>query len=217
MSNNIIKVSNLKFAYNNKFVLNNISFEVCKGDFFIISGQNGSGKSTLLKLITGILKPTSGGVFCGEKISYVSQKASSFNLDFPVNVYEIIASVLYNPRKLFSFKSREYIQEKVSFYLEKVGLSGKEKSMIGKLSGGQQQKVFIARALAEARPVIILDEPTVGIDYKSVKDICKLLQELNQEGYTIVIVTHDISSIYQYANKNLHIDNNGRASIEILK
>lgn len=218
----ILEVNNLCFNYPDKSILDNISFNLDKGDFLCIVGTNGTGKSTLLKLILNILKPSGGEIkIIGEnstkfasfdKISYVSQKATGFNADFPATVEEIVALGLYSKKGFLKLPKAED-KIKVKKALERVGMEAYSKKLIGQLSGGQQQRVFIAKALVNSPEIIFLDEPTVGIDIKAVDSICCLLAELNQSGITIVMVTHDISSILYHSNKVLHLTEDGKARI----
>jgi zinc transport system ATP-binding protein len=195
---------------------------VDKGDFLCVVGTNGTGKSTLLKLILNRLTPVEGEIkLFGElsqkfrdykKLAYVSQKATDFNADFPATVEEIVSLGLYSRRGLFKPYSKQD-REKVRDALERVGMYDYHKKLIGQLSGGQQQRVFIAKALVSDPEIIFLDEPTVGIDIKAVDSICCLLGELNSAGITIVMVTHDISSILYHSNKVLVLSEDGSGEI----
>lgn len=218
----VLEVKNLSFSYPDKSILHRLSFQVEKGDFICIVGTNGTGKSTLLKLILNRLSPTEGeiklfGVLSQKfkdykKIAYVSQKATDFNAGFPATVEEIVALGLYSRRGLFKGYSRED-RAKVRSALERVGMYDYHNRLIGLLSGGQQQRVFIAKALVSDPEIIFLDEPTVGIDIKAVDSICCLLGELNAGGLTIVMVTHDISSILYHSNKVLVLSEDGMGEV----
>lgn len=218
----ILEVKNLSFSYPDKSILHRLSFSVEKNDFLCIVGTNGTGKSTLLKLILNRLTPTEGEVrLFGmnsqkfrdyKKIAYVSQKATDFNADFPATVEEIVSLGLYSRRGLFKLPQKED-KEKVKNALERVGMYDYRTRLIGRLSGGQQQRVFIAKALVSEPEMIFLDEPTVGIDVKAVDSICCLLGELNGSGLTIVMVTHDISSILYHSNKVLVLSEDGSGEI----
>lgn len=205
---NIIEIENVSFGYdNNKDVLKNINLQIHKGDYIGFVGPNGSGKTTLIKIIIGLLKFKSGAIkLFGEnlenfkdwhKIGYVSQKISDFDKNFPVTVAEVVLMGRYSSRKLgqrMTKEDRELSQEA----LDKVGMRDYQERLIGDLSGGQMQRVFIARALVSNPEVIFLDEPTTGIDEKSEKDFYQLLQKLNKEmGITLVIVSHDIEKLTQ--------------------
>ncbi len=218
----VLQVKNLSFNYPDKSILHRLSFEVEKNDFICIVGTNGTGKSTLLKLILNRLTPTEGEIkLFGElsskfkdykKIAYVSQKATDFNADFPATVEEIVSLGLYSRRGLFKPYSKED-KQKVKKALERVGMYDYHNKLIGLLSGGQQQRVFIAKALVSEPEIVFLDEPTVGIDIKAVDSICCLLGELNKSGLTIVMVTHDISSILYHSNKVLVLSEDGHGKI----
>jgi zinc transport system ATP-binding protein len=215
----IIEVNNLNFGYYDNLILNNISFSVEKGDFAGIIGANGSGKSTLIKLLLKILTPLNGEIkLLGEnlssfkrwdKIGYISQKVNSFNNSFPATVEEIVSANLFTKIGLFKFPKKHH-REQVYHALELVGMQDYGKRLIGNLSGGQQQRVFIARVLVSDPEIMILDEPTVGIDAKSEEAVYCLLARLNRElGITVVMVTHDISAITIHANKLICLGEKG--------
>jgi len=222
MSQNIIEVSNIAFSYNNRRVLRDASFSVAEGDFLGIVGPNGAGKSTLLKLILGILPPESGSIllegqspkqYDGRKrIAYVSQRVLSFNADFPATAGEVVALGLYNGFRFGFRRKSETLQVRTA--LEKVGLAGMENKLLGKMSGGEQQRVFIARALVKDPRILFLDEPTVGIDVDTTGSICCLLGDLNKAyGITVLMVTHDMSAIVGHANRILDFRRNGRVHL----
>jgi zinc transport system ATP-binding protein len=218
----ILEVKDLSFSYPDKSILHRLTFSVEKGDFLCISGTNGTGKSTLLKLILNELSPTEGSIKINgvaahkfkdyEKIAYVSQKATSFNKDFPATVQEIVSLGLYPINKMLHFRTKKD-NALIDEALARVGMQDYKKRKIGQLSGGQQQRVFIAKALISKPELIFLDEPTVGIDIKAVDSICCLLGELNQSGITIVMVTHDLSSIMYHSNKMLILSEDGSGEI----
>lgn len=219
---NVLEVKDLSFSYPDKSILHRLSFNVEKGDFLCVVGTNGTGKSTLLKLILNILQATEGEIrLLGKtsdkfrdysKIAYVSQKATAFNRDFPATVEEIVTLGLYS-QKGFLKRYNKADREKVDAALKRVGMYDYRKRKIGYLSGGQQQRVFIAKALVSSPEIIFLDEPTVGIDIKAVDSICCLLGELNKSGITIVMVTHDISSILYHSNKVLVLSEDGHGEM----
>lgn len=215
----IIEVSNLSFGYEQKLILDNISFSVDKGDFLGIIGPNGSGKSTILKLILKMLVPLSGEIkLLGSnlhkfnmwhKIGYVSQKANAFNTSFPATVGEVVGANLFSKVGLFKPLQKQHIH-KVDHALELVGMQNFKNSLVGNLSGGQQQRVFIARVLVSDPEIMFLDEPTVGIDAKSEEAVYCLLAKLNKElGISVVMVTHDINAITTHASKIACMDDNG--------
>ncbi|NEU30714.1 metal ABC transporter ATP-binding protein [bacterium LRH843] len=220
----IVDIKDVSFYYGNRNVLEHISLTVKEGSFLGIVGPNGSGKSTLIKLILGLLQPHSGEVrLFGEpvtnfrkrdKIGFVSQKANSFNSGFPATVFEVVSMGLYGKVGLFRFLTAEH-KKKVYEAIDLVGLTEYTKQNIGELSGGQQQRVFIARALVSDPELLILDEPTVGIDVNNVRQFYDLLDRLNQEKkITLIMVTHDIGAMTDHVtnvaclNKHLHFHGN---------
>lgn len=216
----IIEIKHLFYRYERDTVLEDINLDVPDGSFLAIVGPNGSGKSTLLKLILGLLKPHKGEIFLfgqeinkfkdWQKIGYVSQKANSFNTGFPATVFEVVASGLTKKLGLFKFFKKEH-SKKVNEVLEAVGMKEFSSRNIGELSGGQQQRVFIARALVSEPSLLILDEPTVGVDAENVSSFYQMLGELNKSrDITLLLVTHDIGTISDKVshvaclNKHLH-------------
>lgn len=220
----IIQINQLSYHYDKENVLKNIQLTVPNGSFLAIIGPNGSGKSTLLKLILGLLKVQEGDIrLFGEDISrfknweligFVSQKANSFNSGFPATVYEVVGSGLTKKIGLFKFMKQDD-HRKIKDAIESVGLTKFMNRNIGELSGGQQQRVFIARALVSDPKLLILDEPTVGVDAQNVQSFYDLLEELNKvRGITLILVTHDIGTISDKVtqvaclNKHLHFHGN---------
>lgn len=210
MSKNIIEVKDLYFSYEHQKVLEDVNLTVNQGDFLGILGPNGSGKTTLIKLLLGLLKPQQGSIrlfgkrmnrFDRSLIGYVSQKSTHFNRGFPATVKEVVASGLYGKLGLFH-RMKPVHAEKVNQVIESVGLTHIKDHNIGKLSGGQQQRVFIARALVSNPQLLILDEPTVGVDVKSTEEFYEILTNLHQEmGYSLILITHDIGVVTTYVNK----------------
>jgi zinc transport system ATP-binding protein len=204
MSSHVIKCEGVSFAYEKEQVLQDINLTVEEGEFLGIIGPNGSGKSTLIKLILHLIKPQTGKIEVFGKrvqnqkdrshIGYVSQKANSFQRGFPATVREVVASGLYGKLGLLRWMKKED-WKKVEEAIEWVGLSAFADRNIGNLSGGQQQRAFIARALVSEPKLLILDEPTVGIDVKSAKQFYDFLVELHQQTeLTLVLVTHDMQA-----------------------
>ncbi|RFU65727.1 metal ABC transporter ATP-binding protein [Peribacillus glennii] len=216
----IIEVKDISYKYAEDHVLEHVSLNVPEGAFLALVGPNGSGKSTLLKLILGLLKLQSGKIkLFGEdirmfkdwdQIGFVSQKANSFNTGFPASVFEVVQSGLTKKIGLFAFPKKKH-REKVLDALKSVGMLGFQDRNIGELSGGQQQRVFIARALVSEPKLLILDEPTVGVDSRHVHEFYQLLGELNKKsGITLILVTHDVGTVTDKVshvaclNKSLH-------------
>jgi len=215
----IIEMNNVSFRYEDREVLSHINFAINEGDFIGLVGPNGGGKTTLVKLLLGIEKPTIGSIrLFGEKIhkfknkstiGYVSQKANSFNKGFPATVEEVVSMGL-TPKTGYFKRLKPTDKKRIKEVIDQVGMSNYASKNIGDLSGGQQQRIFIARALVSEPSILILDEPTVGIDAKNVETFFDLLDELNKQAITLLLVTHDIGTMTQHAtdvaciNKTLH-------------
>ncbi|MFC3882942.1 metal ABC transporter ATP-binding protein [Bacillus songklensis] len=217
---NVIEIKDLFFQYDRQAVLEDINLMIPKGAFLGLVGPNGSGKSTLIKCILGLQKPYRGTIrLFGQdiqkfkdwnKIGFVSQKANSFNTGFPATVFEVVSTGLTSKLGLFRFMKSHH-KQKVLDAIAAVGMSEFVHRNIGELSGGQQQRVFIARALVSEPELLILDEPTVGVDAQNVQNFYKLLESLNKEhGITLLLVTHDTGTITEKVthvaclNKHLH-------------
>lgn len=211
----IINVDNVSYSYNSIKVLEDISFVVNRGDYVGIIGPNGSGKSTLLKIILGLIKPDKGRITISGKrlsnaldscrIGYVSQRISQESQDLPATLYEVVESGLVAKEKLFSNGKQN--REKILNAISISGLKGKENKLIGQLSGGQRQKAFVARAIASAPQILILDEPFVGVDLSSQDEFYRFLKKLNvEQGLTIMFVSHDIDIISGQASRIIAIN-----------
>lgn len=201
----MLRVQNVYKSYRSdgeeNLVLKNLSFEIKKGEFVSILGRSGSGKSTLLSVLSTLLKPDKGDIiFDGTNI--VSLKEKSLNRlrmkDFSI-IFQFhhlmpymtaIENVLLPFMNKFS-KIEDETYQKAKLALEKVGLKGKEDRLPGQLSGGEQQRVAIARAIVKSPKVVFADEPTGSLDKKNGEEIIKILQELNNDGLGVVMVTHE--------------------------
>ncbi|MFA6004955.1 MAG: metal ABC transporter ATP-binding protein [Patescibacteria group bacterium] len=202
---NVIELRDVSFSYGSETVLDHVSLNVHKGDYVGVIGPNGGGKTTLIKILLGLLKPDSGSVrlFGSDieifkqrsKIGYVPQKATSFDNAFPASVFEVVSMGLYGKKGLFhGLEATD--REKIARALRQVEMLDYKDRIMSDLSGGQQQRVFIARALASHPEVIILDEPTVGVDAKTQASFYKLLKNLHQNfGLTLVLVSHDVEVV----------------------
>ncbi|UOQ43841.1 metal ABC transporter ATP-binding protein [Halobacillus salinarum] len=216
----IVTLNDVSFKYEREWVVKNVRLSIEPGQFLGLVGPNGSGKSTLIKLMLGLLKPDKGTIQLFGKpmkdfkdwkeIGFVSQKANSFNSGFPASVLEVVQSGLVSRIGTLRFFNRHH-KAKAMEALRLVEMEEFAQSTIGELSGGQQQRVFIARALVSDPKLLILDEPTVGVDKKHVADFYELLRKLNDEqGITLLMVTHDIGTITEHAthvvcmNKSIH-------------
>lgn len=204
---NCISVSNVSFHYGDNQVLEDVNFEVHCGDYVGLIGPNGSGKTTLLKIILGILEPSEGGVKMfghpvrqlpnKSEIGYVPQRVAQSDWQFPASVQEIIESgrtPKLGLRRTLNAKDRKAIEKAIKV----TGVDAYRDRLIGQLSGGERQRVFIARALAGEPKVLILDEPTVGVDLESQEKFYTLLCELNKKhDLTVILVSHDIDVVAQ--------------------
>ncbi len=199
----MIEIKNLCFSYNNSqnFLIDNLSLTIDKESYVSIIGANGSCKSTLIKLILNLLTPQKGDIHLNsKKIGYVPQMFESFNSSFPVTVSEILNA----HRNVLKIKDKESINEA----LRKVGMLEYKNSLIGNLSGGQKQKVFIARAILANEDILILDEPSTGVDSKSMKEIYGFIASLNKKnGVTVISVEHNLEAALQNSTHILTMDN----------
>ena len=165
----MIEANNLFFSYNGSppYVLSGINLEINNGEYVSVLGANGSGKSTLMRLILKFLKPNRGSILVQtNKIGYVPQRNDFSNSDFPITVYETLNSY----RRLLKVKNKDIIEET----LEQVGMSNFASALMGTLSGGQSQKILIARSLIGDPDLLILDEPSTGVDINSQREIYSL-------------------------------------------
>ena len=193
----IYRVRDLRFSYGKNEVLKGVNLSVKQGDFLAFIGANGSGKSTLIKLLLGIEKPTSGTIeYDGKplgkgtdfsRISYVPQLMVA-SYDFPITVKELVDLGLYG-EKLTADERERRIDDALSL----VDLEGFHDRLYGALSGGQRQRVLIAKSLISMTDVLILDEPTTGIDFKAREELFHILRHLHDiHGITILMITHEL-------------------------
>jgi len=210
-ANPVVELEGVSYSYGRQRVLDRVNLSVERGDFVGVIGPNGSGKTTIAKLILGLLKPDSGTVrLFGEDISrfrdakrigYVPQKATGFDQNFPATVFEV-ASMGRIPRagmlKQLSAGDNAAVERALSL----TGMLPLRDRRIGELSGGQQQRVFIARALAAEPDLLILDEPTVGVDAEAQHSFYSLLKQLNKDlGMTLILISHDVGMVSENVNK----------------
>lgn len=220
MKDSVIRLENVSFSYEDKPVLDDINLDIKRGMFLGLVGPNGGGKTTLINIILGLLRPDKGNIFMLDQpiqqfknwnqIGFVSQKANTFNKGFPATVFEVVSMGLTAKLGYFKWMNRK-TKQTVMEAIDLVGMSDYAQRNIGNLSGGQQQRVFIARALVSQPKLLILDEPTVGIDYQNVERFYKLLHKLNkEENITLLLISHDTGVMTEYAsdvaclNKTMH-------------
>jgi zinc transport system ATP-binding protein len=188
-----IQVTNLTFGYDYRTVLKDVSFKLNSGDFLAVVGNNGCGKSTLIKCILGINKVGPNQIRLDDidittysnfiNIGYVPQKFDDFNYEFPITVNEILTAS--NIKKI----SEDMMLE----LLDRIGILKLQNENINNLSGGQLQRVFIVRSLMNDPKLLILDEPTVGVDRVNVEAFYKTLNDLNKDGITVILISHNIN------------------------
>jgi zinc transport system ATP-binding protein len=197
----IVRLEKIYFSFKDYNILENISLSIYKNDLHAIIGPNGGGKTTLLKIILGILKPTSGKVLLfndkpentRKYVGYLPQ-VMSLDLSFPVNVFDLVLMGIY-PGLFKKYSPQDY--RAVDEALEIVEMQKYKYAHINILSGGQFQRVLIARALVKKPRLLLLDEPTSGIDSKVQKDFYRFILNLSKD-MAIVFVTHDISAVSAY-------------------
>ncbi len=203
----IISVSGLSVSYEKKRVLTNIFLEMEAGKIYGIVGPNGAGKSTLFKAILGLVESNTGTVKVNDKkietqrreVVYVPQK-NDVDWTFPATVFDIVLMGRYPHKKIFQRLSKAD-KAMAMDALEEVGMTEFRDRQIGELSGGQQQRVFLARALCQEADIFFLDEPFVGVDMLTEEKIIQILKRLAEEGKTLLVVHHDLSTVEDYFDK----------------
>ena len=203
----LLSFENIAIGYDNNPIVENLSFAVEEGDYLTILGENGAGKSTLLKTMLGLTKPLSGKiVFDAEvkktDIGYLPQQ-TVVQKDFPASVWEIVISGCLSKNGLRPFYSKKD-KEAAEANIKRLGLEQLKKRCYRELSGGQQQRVLLARALCASDKILVLDEPVTGLDPKVTVQLYDLIDSLNKEGVTIIMISHDLQAL-QHANKVLHL------------
>lgn len=199
-----IELHNVSVSYRETHALWNIDFSLPEHNMIAIVGPNGSGKTTMLKSVMGLIPINTGFIqVLGDeldrvrsRVAYVPQRGS-VDWDFPINVFDTVLMGRYTSRKLFSRYSKED-KEIAMDALRKVQMESFRSRHISQLSGGQQQRVFIARALAQQADLYLLDEPFAGVDKATEQSIFELLQDMRNEGKTILVVHHDLQSVLEY-------------------
>lgn len=204
----LIKAENLTLGYDGKAVVSGLSFDVALGDYLCIVGENGSGKTTLMKTLLGLIEPISGEITLGvglkkDEIGYLPQR-TDLQKDFPATVEEIVLSGRQGKHGFVSFYNRED-RDAARESMELLGITDIKKASYRSLSGGQQQRVLLARALSATQKVLLLDEPVTGLDPNVTEDMYKVIKELNEEGITIIMISHDLEKAVEYANRILYL------------
>ena len=187
-------------------VAKGLDFTVAEGDYLCILGDNGAGKSTLVKAILSLHEPLSGSLeftFPRSEIGYLPQR-TEVRRDFPSSVWEVVLSGCVNSlshRLFYGRKDRMTAEAN----LERMEISDLRKQSFSNLSGGQQQRVMLARALCAAKKVLLLDEPVAGLDSHTSSELYRLIDSLNEDGMTVIMVTHDVHPALNSAGKILHL------------
>jgi zinc transport system ATP-binding protein len=212
----VLDIEGLGYRYKSTAVLDDITFRVRAGDYLGIVGPNGSGKSTLIKAVLGLVEPDRGSAaLFGSplprfnewwRVGYLPQRLKFFNPNFPATVEEIVRLGLLASKKLPRV-TKKGDDEAVDTTLQLMGITAIRRRLIGDLSGGQQQRVLLARAVVGEPELLILDEPTTALDPDTRENFYMLLEHLNRElGTTVILVTHDTWSIGKYATRFLYLD-----------
>jgi len=212
--NSVIAFNNVTVSYNHRVVLDRIDFSLGNGEFIYLIGQTGAGKSSFLRLIYRDLLPNEGSVQVAgmdvsslpdKKVPLLRRRLGIVFQDFQLlpdrTVYENVAFALQVTRE-----KKSYIKQRALEVLGMVGLSHKRKSMPEDLSGGEQQRVVIARALANEPRIMLADEPTGNLDPRASSEIMELLKQINNRGMAVLMVTHDYDTVKQYPFKTLKLD-----------
>jgi len=204
----LINCKDLTLGYEGRPILGPLSFEVNAGDYLCVVGENGSGKTTLMRTLLGLQRPLGGGISLGDglkknEIGYLPQQ-SAIQRDFPATVREVALSgcqARLGRRALYSREDKALAEAN----LQRMGMAEHRQRSYRALSGGQQQRVLLARALCAAEKLLLLDEPVSGLDPKVTAEMYALIKSLNDEGTTIIMISHDISAALRYASHVLHI------------
>lgn len=203
-----ITCRDLTIGYETGAVVENLNFSVESGDYLYIVGENGAGKSTLMKTLLGLIAPLKGEVTFGDglkqnEIGYLPQQ-TVFQRDFPASVKEIVRSGCQGRMGLRPFYGRAE-KERAEQAMRQMGISDYARRCYRELSGGQQQRVLLARALCATEELLVLDEPVAGLDPKVAVELYRLIEELNEGGITIIMISHDVEAAVRYAKHILHI------------
>ncbi len=198
---------NASLGYEGRAIVTGLNFTVCAGDYLCIVGENGSGKSTLMKTILNLIPLVSGSIrmenLSASEIGYLPQQ-TQVQRDFPASVMEIVCSGFQGKRAMRPFYTRQEKQTAL-INLEKLGMHGFERRCYRELSGGQQQRVLLARALCATEKCLLLDEPISGLDPKAAAQMYELIEQLHQEGITVIMISHDVGAALADATHILHI------------
>ena len=228
MSEPIVEIRDVTFAYNGETALEDVNFDIRQGDYIAMIGPNGGGKTTLLKLMLGLLKPDKGRIrvmgqpasHAAPNLGYVRQDVH-IHSNFPITAIDVVLMGKLDRNKRWGRTSAANRKEAMSA-LERLEMADHAEKKIGELSGGQRQRVFIARALVTDPKLLLLDEPTASIDTKGQAEFFAMLKDLNKD-VTILVVSHDLFAISRYVksvacvNRQLHYHNQAEITGEMLE
>ena len=227
MSGPVVEIRDVAFGYDGEAVIEDVNLEVNRGDFLAMIGPNGGGKTTLLKLMLGLLQPGKGSIRvlgraplkAAPHVGYVPQDAHA-NRSFPITALDVVLMGMPLTRGWWRPTSRSDRREAMEA-LDRLEVSQLAERRIGVLSGGQRQRVFIARALVSRPELMLLDEPTAGVDTRGQADFFEMLRALNRE-ITIIVVSHDLLAVSRYVksvacvNRRLHYHNQAEITGEMM-
>lgn len=203
-----ITIRDLSLGYDAHSIVEGLNFTVNAGDYLCIVGENGSGKTTLMKTLLHLQEPVGGQILIGDglkknEIGYLPQQ-TVVQKDFPASVREIVLSGCQGRCGLRPFYNKEE-KQLAEENMQRMGIAELANRCYRELSGGQQQRVLLARALCATRKVLLLDEPVSGLDPKVTAEMYGLIEGLNKEGITVIMISHDIAAAVRCASRILHI------------
>ena len=204
----LLAFDRVSLAYENHTVVSDLTFTVNPGDYLCIVGENGSGKSTTVRAILGLKAPASGTIVRAAElgrsdIGYLPQQ-TALQRDFPASVREVVLSG-FAGKRIFPVPSAAE-RRRAAQIMEQLGITALSGRCYRELSGGQQQRVLLARALCAAQTLLLLDEPTAGLDPHATDELYRLIARLNRDsGITVIMVSHDIPAAVRYASHILHL------------
>ena len=204
----LVTIQNLSLGYDSHVIVENLNFSVNAGEYLCIVGENGSGKTTLMKTLLHLQEPVGGQILIGDglkknEIGYLPQQ-TTLQKDFPASVGEIVLSGFQGRCGLRPFYNKAE-KQMAEANMNRMGILPLKDRCYRELSGGQQQRVLLARALCATGKLLLLDEPVAGLDPKVTSEMYELIENLNRDGITIIMISHDIAAAIRYASHILHI------------
>lgn len=203
----IFECKDLQIGYDGKTIAPKLNFEIDEGDYLCIVGENGAGKTTLMKTLLGLMTPIGGEIIIDKSfknsIGYVPQQ-TQLQKDFPASVYEVVISGTLHKSFFSPFYSKKD-KIKALNAMDKMGIIDLKDRCYRELSGGQQKRVMLARSIVNDRKILFMDEPTSGLDPRAIVEMYEIVEDLNKNKMTIVMISHDIQKSLEYSNKILHI------------